>query len=442
MKSRRKTSRKGSKRRRVKLVYIGKFRKPSSRKWFKHDIYFRDNNRFIGLSFGEDVVKNDRDDDGNYEDPISGDVIKDGDEVVCLGDNKSYWCYTLETIQGQLKAGKPEDPMTRRPIDPSIVKAILVRDFPILEDKTNQAIAELLEEIKRRISLLRHDPDRHGEEVSMSQIISQMFDNSLYSIERDEDDDEYIYMKIKDNFNDDPAIIFDRDDIHNTDILAIYFGKNFNQSLDGIEFPESVIKIVFGRDFNQPIEKVEWPADLRELRFGKRFNQPIDDIMWSLKLQIIEFGEDFNQSIEDVEWPKNFTRIIFGKRFNQPIDKVKWPEDMDAIIFDEDFNQPIDKVKWPKEISRIYFGDGFNQPIKDIKWPNSITELQFLDGFNQSIKGMILPKNLRHLYFGRKFNQPFEGVVFNKKLKEIFLPESYNQPRNVIPSYVSIEEGE
>jgi len=66
----RKTSRKGLNRGTVKLIYKGKFRKPSSKKWFKHDIIF---NQFNPASLGKDVIKvikNDKDENGNYEDPI------------------------------------------------------------------------------------------------------------------------------------------------------------------------------------------------------------------------------------------------------------------------------------------------------------------------------------------------------------------------------------
>jgi hypothetical protein len=398
--TKKKSSRSRKNSRKIQLVYLGRLkgRLTSHRKthhpnkWtklfntssvssrvFKHDIFFGGDNFFDPSSLTYNPIKNDQDDNGNYEDPISGDSITTDDEVVCLGSQSSYWCYTLDTIQRQLKVGKAEDPMTRRPIDPSIVKTILVRDFPELENKSLDDIRNLIEEVKRRYGLLRL-VEREGETVSIAEVIDQMFGNRLYRIEISD----IKSLIISDDFNDDPDLIFN---VRNQDI--------------------------YERD-----EEDEEDEGLQQIIFGKRFNQPLDDTYFPDTVDEIIFGDDFNQPIDNIRWPSNLTVITFGKHFNQPIEDVEWPDKIDAIDFSDDFNQPVVDVEWPIELVGLTFGKSFNQPVK----------------------GMELPPRLVKLEFAGSFNQSLNGVLFNKNLKVIFLPEGYNQrlSRSFIPAGVEL----
>jgi hypothetical protein len=152
-KTSRKTSRKASRGKKDKLVYIGKFNqrshvggrsKPSSRRWFKHDIVLRGNNHFVGESFAPNVIRNDRDDDGNYLDPVTYDPIRDGDDIVCLGNPNSYYCFSLETIKRMIESGNPINPMTRATIDVGVVRSILAHDHPALENSSDTDMQRLI----------------------------------------------------------------------------------------------------------------------------------------------------------------------------------------------------------------------------------------------------------------------------------------------------------
>lgn len=371
----------------VNLIYFGKFNRSStapfhnrpSKKWFKHDIFFGGDNIFDPSSLTYNPIKNDQDDDGNYEDPVSGDTITASDEVVCLGDEKSYWCYTLDTIQRQLRVGKAEDPMTRKPINTNIVKTILVRDFPELESRTQEDIQNLLAEVKRRYDVLRAI-GRENETVSITQVIVQMFGNRLYRIEISD----IKSLIINDDFNDNPDLIFN---VHNQDI---YEQDEYDEEDEGVQ----------------------------QIVFGRRFNQPLDDTYFPDTVDEIIFGDDFNQRIDNIRWPIELLTLTFGKHFNQPIEDVDFPDKVDAIEFGDDFNQPVVDVEWPIEMIGLTFGKHFNQPVR----------------------GMLCPKLLLKLEFGRDFNQTLDGVLFNRRLEQIILPDGYNKPlsRSFIPDGVKV----
>lgn len=66
------------------------------------------------------------------------------------------------------------------------------------------------------------------------------------------------------------------------EVEELYFGDDFNNSLEGLVWPRRLRRIEFGWSsrFNEPIDEVVWPASLQQLSFGYAFNQPIDEIAW------------------------------------------------------------------------------------------------------------------------------------------------------------------
>lgn len=267
-------------------------------RWFKHDIYFNLTNRFVGSSFAKNAIKNNRDITGNYVDPVTYMIIKDGDEVVCLGDEHSYYCYTLDTVKSILKMGGVEDPMTRKRIDANVVREILGIDYPILRNKTDSDIKNLMDEIKKM-----------KQRESIDEILRRLFSEG-YRITDNK------VIVVNENVN---GVFSDTNNTYFIErgIKTVTFGDHFNESIEGVEFPEGVRTIIFGDSFNSSIEGVLWPSSLRT----------------------VIFGDHFNQSVEEVRWPSNVTLIEFGRGFNQPVKKVWWPSELNTIIFGENFNQ-------------------------------------------------------------------------------------------------------
>ncbi|CBJ31374.1 conserved unknown protein [Ectocarpus siliculosus] len=63
-----------------------------------------------------------------------------------------------------------------------------------------------------------------------------------------------------------------------------------------------------GRNFNQPIKDVRWPDSLQTLSFGEFFNQPIKQVSWPASLRELTVGRNFNQNTAGARWPPGLVR--------------------------------------------------------------------------------------------------------------------------------------
>lgn len=330
--SRNRSHRRGKK---ISTAYVGKYKKSSGRRWVKHDIL----TKFSSSQHGDAIKNNNQ--RGYYEDPISFEEIKEGEDVICLGDGKYYYCYKVDTITEWLNQGKTTDPITGKEIEKYIINHFIQ---------------------PYRVGVLEYGRDK--------------------------------VISINADFNGNPNIIFnDKNNAFFEDKLVrrIFFGRDFNQSIEGVKFPEGVKEIRFGDRFNQPIDLVKFPDSLRIIEFGSDFNQSIKNVNWPERLEDIKFGDSFNQPIggsffsPGVKFPENIQGLTFGRDFNQPIKNVKFPENLGHIVFGEKFNQPINEVKWPnKYLAHFEFGSDFKQPVDKVKWPESIYEIYFSRNYNNS----------------------------------------------------------
>ena len=73
----------------------------------------------------------------------------------------------------------------------------------------------------------------------------------------------------------------------------VTFGRCFNKSLEGVQWPTSLLRLVFGENINQPIavEGVVWPTSLKHLSFGSDFDQPVAGVVWLASLESLMFGK-------------------------------------------------------------------------------------------------------------------------------------------------------
>lgn len=251
---------------------VRKHSRRDGRKWVKHDIL----TRFKSSDYKQGVIVNDKNSKGIYEDPITFKEIKEGDEVVCLGNERLYRCYTLDTIQEQIKHKNLVDPFTRKPIDENIILSLSSRGFSPLE-------YELIFENEGKAIMINKD------------------------------------------FNKNPKVIFNEENNKKFEaegVQRIFFGTDFNQSLGGVNFPKGIIQISFGDRFNKPIDDVKWPDDLKSIQFGEDFNQSIDKtgLFSSVKLpdavEVIHFGKNFNKSVADVKWPSKLLTLMFPSGYS------------------------------------------------------------------------------------------------------------------------------
>ena len=225
---------------------------------------------------------------------------------------------------------------------------------------------------------------------------------------------------------------------------------DFNTSIYGVEFPDTVEHLEFRGVFDKPLPTV-LPARLRKLILSTSFNQSIDDIQFPGRMKEVTFGFHFNQPIGRVKWADSIERIMFGFQFDQPLVDAEWPRYLRTLTFGHSFNQSLVGVRWPAAVQEISFGWQFKQPLAEVDWPPGLRSLTLggnspgqlegvcawpaglthlsLDGeFNQPLESISLPPTLRELHFGWRFNQAVHRVQWPRYLQTLTLGGSFNQP--------------
>ena len=94
-------------------------------------------------------------------------------------------------------------------------------------------------------------------------------------------------------------------------VIKFIFGKNFNQSLDHVYFPDSLEQLSFEGSFNQPLDNVQFPDSLEKL-FFEEFNHSIKNVRFPSKLQTIKFGKMFQQSYEPLMKNRSVNEFTMG----------------------------------------------------------------------------------------------------------------------------------
>ncbi|CAN0214804.1 unnamed protein product [Scytosiphon promiscuus] len=216
---------------------------------------------------------------------------------------------------------------------------------------------------------------------------------------------------------------------HKLRVMDFGWLLRLEQRIAGDPWPLFLLELTFWTfgHFDQPIEGVKLPMSLVVLIFGSAFNQPIEGVAWPPSLKLLFFGRAFNQPIESVKWPTTLQELVLYGDFSQPIELVAWPASLTGLVIGEKFNQPIERVAWPPSLQRLSLGPCFNQTIEGASWPTSFRELVLSGDFNQPIEGVIWPPSLESIDFGENFNQPIEGVQLLVSLRQLTLRGCFRQ---------------
>ena len=232
-----------------------------------------------------------------------------------------------------------------------------------------------------------------------------------------------------------------------TGLESITLGADFNQSLDGVQLPHSLVSLTFGRDFNQCLDNTFLPLNLRSLTFGHSFDRSMERVSLPSSLQSLTFGHNFNQTLEHVNLPRRLQDLTFGHGFNQSLENLdvprlkmlslgygfkqsleplnllcletlnlgsdNWteclcfPDSLKSLTLGYDFN--LCGMKLPQALQSLSLGNNFNMSLEHVDFPPDLQNLTFGHDFNQRIDH--LPENLLTLTFGAKFNQRFSDEL-------------------------------
>ena len=99
-------------------------------------------------------------------------------------------------------------------------------------------------------------------------------------------------------------------------LLSLTFGKEFNQSLDGLTLPTSLQRLpislqslTFGMFFNKSLATMTLPNSLQSLTFGFGFDKSLERVTLPSSLQSLASGEQFQQSLEGLTLPGTLSML-------------------------------------------------------------------------------------------------------------------------------------
>jgi len=262
-------------------------------------------------------------------------------------------------------------------------------------------------------------------------------------------------------------------------LTHLTFGRQFEQPVDSLELPNTLLYLEFGHYFDQPVSKLKLPHSLTHLVFGRWFNKPVHELN-SKSLTHLVFGENFEHPIfleknndkfpsltnltvqpcldhsvdnldlhfctslkhlkfngyiglwfyvivDKIKLPDSLTHLEFGHWFNQPVDKLRLPNSLTHLTFGFKFNQLVDNLTLPNSLIALTFGNHFSQPVDRFKLPNSLKYIDFGSSFNESVDNLKLPDSLIELKFGILFTQPIDNLVLPPSLKRIDFGLCFNK---------------
>jgi hypothetical protein len=168
----------------------------------------------------------------------------------------------------------------------------------------------------------------------------------------------------------------------------------FNQRLDGVALPLSLLSLTFGALFNQRLDGVVLPSSITHLTFCDDFDQPLHNVTLPASLTHLSFDGRFNQPLNNVALPASIVSLTLGCAF------------VDAFSSSSTFNQSLDGVTLPTSLKRLTFGSDFNRPLDNVALPSSLTHVTFGKWFNQGLDCLTRLPCLQSIGVAREYNRP------------------------------------
>eukprot|EP00435_Cladocopium_sp_Y103_P058920 s8_g20.t2 len=207
-------------------------------------------------------------------------------------------------------------------------------------------------------------------------------------------------------------------------LQSLTFGRDFNQSLEGVTLPDSLESLTLGDCFSRILGQEALPKSLQNLTFGDHFDHSLEHTTLPSSIQTLTFGDCFNCSLANVTLPNNLRILTFGFAFNQSLVGTKLPGSLKRLTFGTKFKQSLKSVHLPSMLECLTFGDYYNKSLEDVSLPESLQLLTFGDCFSQSLDHIALPKNLQSLTVGRQFNN---GLILPNHLTSLTFCHRFNQ---------------
>jgi hypothetical protein len=131
-------------------------------------------------------------------------------------------------------------------------------------------------------------------------------------------------------------------------LYQLELGYRFDQDISNLSWPQSLHILTLGS-----INKIKLPETLHTFSFNMWYDEVLDDIQFPLSLLIIDFGYSFNQIIDCVNWYQYelLSIIKFGSNFKRNINNVKFHSI--STIYDDAHRITLKSCTFPKSLHKI-----------------------------------------------------------------------------------------
>lgn len=162
---------------------------------------------------------------------------------------------------------------------------------------------------------------------------------------------------------------------------------------DGSDLPAGLTALTFGREFNRTLAGLEWPPKLERLTLGSKFNREIiadaagggwgrgTCTAGNNKISRIKFSRyNFLRN----KLPASLLELTFGKHFNKPLPKTGLPEGLVSLTLGRNFDRSLDGVVWPSGLKVVKLGKAMAHRFREdasgqldkIAWPGSLERVE------------------------------------------------------------------
>jgi hypothetical protein len=176
-------------------------------------------------------------------------------------------------------------------------------------------------------------------------------------------------------------------------ITDLYFGKNYDKSINKNILPKTLKKIVFGDNFNQEIYPETLPNGIDTIYFGYYFNKKINSHILPEKLKHLTFNGEYKYPLTINTFPNNLTHLSF-KYYNIEIAKNVFPETLIYLKLSIDYNYEFTNGTLPKNLIYLELGAQYSYDIKNL--PETLETL-YIYGNKNIIKN--LPNTIKKIIF-------------------------------------------
>lgn len=210
------------------------------------------------------------------------------------------------------------------------------------------------------------------------------------------------------------------DELKNSSVDILIFDENFKGDLCIFEFPDTIIFLEIS--CNCSLAGIILPKYLKKLRFGKNFNQSLENVELPDSLEILEFA-DYKNSLFSVKLPKNLKKIINKSTIiTRTLYSLPFflPKNVKKINLGSEYSYKNNAFVFPKTLKKLAISGNLNNKIIFTEMYDELKRLkslEILDKIEFAINK--LPDNIKKLKLPFDYDSTKTSVILPTKLEHL-----------------------